>query len=949
MDNLIETGGHLESWLADDIPPDLLLTALPDDIAKEVVNHLEKEFDRYWYIDVNRSLKYSERIIAVGRARNDASQIAFGTMRRADCLAALGSMEEAWDLYEQAGLMFQTAGDDVGWGRTRVGRLSLGPKLNRISTTLMEAEQARAIFIRYGERDKLLRLDWQTALMYNYMGEQNRALEFFAMALTMAESLGEAGKPHMGPLYASIGSSYQALGDFHKALMYYDQARQLEIAHGETLSIASLEASMAEIAQAQGQYLRALTLLHEALEKVNVKSPFEATAIKLHMVECYLALNRYTEAHDLARQLIRDFRTFNAADELALALLLLAMAEAALGNLDSAQTALEEAEPIFTSLNAATWVATIKLWRGRLALRRGDAESAYRESVTASKAFDADGQLVSDATATLLQGQALFALNKFDLAAKAGHKALGIAQCYNVPTLRYAAHLLLGQIAEARNTNVRAIRYYGAAAATIERVQRGLTITLRPGFLQDKGEAMRALIALHLQIGNTERAFEALERAKSQAWLGYLMNRESLRWAQDSVNSQALIEELDGLRAEHQWFYQQAHDPPKDAEHSMAIDPNQALAEIASRERRMRAITEQLYMNNGSDQWTRSASIMTLKEIQVTMDEGTMLIEYYDDGKYLWAFTLDRQTVTVHRLPLTTETLQQLISQLQSNISAALKVDPRTPTARNLTHLSRRILQRLHALLVEPLALKWHKGQRLLIVPYGALHFLPFHLLYDGSAHLIESYEVTTLPAAGLSARKGPNRAPGALILTHTWDGRLPNTQIEAQIVQQLFGGRLCADEAANRSALQSRPTQILHIAAHGHYRLDQPDLSYIQLADGQLYADDVLQQDLSYELVTLSACETGRAKVAADEELIGIGRGFLYAGAGALLLSLWSVADISTANLMERMYSALRAGESKAAALREAQMTLLAENREMHPAFWGAFQLIGDPSPLSK
>jgi CHAT domain-containing protein len=176
----------------------------------------------------------------------------------------------------------------------------------------------------------------------------------------------------------------------------------------------------------------------------------------------------------------------------------------------------------------------------------------------------------------------------------------------------------------------------------------------------------------------------------------------------------------------------------------------------------------------------------------------------------------------------------------------------------------------------------------------------------------------------------------------------LPNTQVEAQIVQRLFGGRICSNEAANRAALQSPPTQILHIAAHGHHRLDQPDLSYLQLADGQLYADDVLQQDLSYELVTLSACETGRAKVAADEELIGIGRGFLYAGAGALLLSLWRVADDSTLWIMEWMYSALRGGASKAAALREAQIMFLSEHRDVHPAFWGAFQLIGDPSPLS-
>jgi CHAT domain-containing protein len=163
-----------------------------------------------------------------------------------------------------------------------------------------------------------------------------------------------------------------------------------------------------------------------------------------------------------------------------------------------------------------------------------------------------------------------------------------------------------------------------------------------------------------------------------------------------------------------------------------------------------------------------------------------------------------------------------------------------------------------------------------------------------------------------------------------------------------LFGGTLCAGEAASRTALQATPAQILHIATHGEHRLDQPDLSYLQLADGQLYADDTLQQDMSYELVTLSACETGQANVAAGDELIGLGRGFLYAGAGALLVSLWQVADTSTLYFMERMYKALRAGSSKSAALREAQQYMLSEEGWRHPAFWGAFQLIGNDQPLS-
>jgi CHAT domain-containing protein len=251
-------------------------------------------------------------------------------------------------------------------------------------------------------------------------------------------------------------------------------------------------------------------------------------------------------------------------------------------------------------------------------------------------------------------------------------------------------------------------------------------------------------------------------------------------------------------------------------------------------------------------------------------------------------------------------------------------------------------------LLIEPLLLHQYDVHKLLIVPYGLLHYLPFHILYDGSEYLIQRYEMVILPAAGLATRSTLKRNAGAVILANSWEGRLPHTLAEAQMVQRLFGGALYTGEAGNRTVLQATPTQILHIAAHGEHRLDQPDLSFLQLADGQLYADDTLQQDMSYELVTLSACETGRANVAASDELIGLGRGFLYAGAGALLVSLWQVADTSTLYFMERMYKALRDGASKAAAIRAAQQFMLAEESWRHPAFWGAFQLIGNDQPLS-
>jgi CHAT domain-containing protein len=118
-------------------------------------------------------------------------------------------------------------------------------------------------------------------------------------------------------------------------------------------------------------------------------------------------------------------------------------------------------------------------------------------------------------------------------------------------------------------------------------------------------------------------------------------------------------------------------------------------------------------------------------------------------------------------------------------------------------------------------------------------------------------------------------------------------------------------------------------------------------LDDGQVNTDDLLQRDMRYELVVLSACETWKADVAPGDELIGLGRGFLYAGAGAVIASLWQIDSDVTLNFMCALYGSLLSGESKAAALRRAQTALLTEPESRHPVFWAAFQLVGNADPI--
>jgi CHAT domain-containing protein len=948
----MEIEGLVEKFLNDQVPSHILSTPLPDEVATAIVERLKQEADRHWYIDPHRSLAFADRIVTIGTQQDNPSHIALGLMARGDALKLLGRPMEAWETLEQAGGMFRGIKDEVGWARTRIGHLYLSTTVNRVSEALADAEQARAIFTKYDEREKLLRLDINMALVHTFLGDQFQALRLYHSALAIAETLGTAGEQYVGPLYIDIGLAHEFLGDFTQALAYYDRAREIHIARNETLNIAVIELNIAYIAQLQGHYRRALRLLYGILGRDIEYFPLEYLSVKRDMTECYLYLNRYAEARDLAQQLVTEYRNLGAMHDTGRNLLHLATAEAELNHFDAARLALEEAEPIFASLGATTWIATVQFRRGRIALKQGETNKAYELAVTAGDCFAQNGQQVHYASAILLQCQAQLVLGDFTEALQGSTRALAIAQRFNVPSLRYASHLLLGQISDTRRNPIRAARHFQAAAATVERVQRGLTITLRTGFLEDKGQASRSLIALYLSAGRTTCAFDALEHAKSQVLLSYLANREQSYWARGDEHNHTLMKELNHLRAEHQWFYSLAHEPQKiNDRHTVntnTVSPEQALTEVAVREQRIRSITEQLYLHSGDEYQMKNIVTTSLNEIQSVLQEGTVLVEFYNNGVDLWAFVIDQRTIHAFPLPVTIETINQLLAQLKTNIASALRVDHRTDAAPRLAQLARRILKRLHSQLIEPLGLDQYDPQKVLIVPYGVLHFLPFHILYDGSAYMIEKQEIVVLPTAALATRPALVRDPGALILANSWEGRLPHTLAEAQMVQRLFGGTLCAGEAANRSALQTSPAQILHIATHGEHRLDQPDLSYLQLADGQLYADDTLQQDMSYELVTLSACETGRANVAASDELIGIGRGFLYAGAGALLVSMWQVADTSTLYFMERMYKTLRAGASKAAAVQAAQRFMLAEEPWFHPAFWGAFQLIGDDRPLS-
>jgi CHAT domain-containing protein len=147
-------------------------------------------------------------------------------------------------------------------------------------------------------------------------------------------------------------------------------------------------------------------------------------------------------------------------------------------------------------------------------------------------------------------------------------------------------------------------------------------------------------------------------------------------------------------------------------------------------------------------------------------------------------------------------------------------------------------------------------------------------------------------------------------------------------------------DATAERLRMYGPSSSFIHIATHGLFRRDNPMFSSIRLGSGPLSVFDLYQLRLSADLVALSGCSTGLSAIVGGDELLGLVRGLLYAGAQSVLLTLWDAYDSSTAEFMKEFYRRLRSEANKASALQMAMQEI--RERYPHPFYWAPFTLIG-------
>lgn len=372
------------------------------------------------------------------------------------------------------------------------------------------------------------------------------------------------------------------------------------------------------------------------------------------------------------------------------------------------------------------------------------------------------------------------------------------------------------------------------------------------------------------------------------------------------------------------------------------------------------------------------------------IDADTLLLEYAlgDERSELWV--LGEDSLAVYELParaVVEAAARKLYARWSSN-----SLDPD----------EERLARALGAMLLGP-ARETLGHKRLLISADGALHFLPFGaLVLPGQLQrrVLEAHEVVAIPSASTLAalrerrpaplpagatlavfadpvfsasdeRVSPNgRAPVPAVVPadlqrsasesglHGFQ-RLPATRREAESILGLLpagAGLAALDFQANRSTAMDAELaryRIVHFATHGLFNSQHPELSGLVLSlvdasgqpeNGFLRVQDVFGMTLGADLVVLSACQTALGKDIRGEGLVGLTRGFMYAGAPRVVASLWKVADRATAELMRRFYSALLLeGTSPAAALRNAELELKHQRPFSSPYAWAAFTFQGE------
>jgi CHAT domain-containing protein/tetratricopeptide (TPR) repeat protein len=532
---------------------------------------------------------------------------------------------------------------------------------------------------------------------------------------------------------------------------------------------------------------------------------------------------------------------------------------------------------------------------------------------------------------------------------------------------------MLGEIRRSSGQRDEAERLLRRAVDALD-TQRGraaISEEARATYAAQHADIYRAYVEVLVESNRVAEAFHALERSRARAFLTHLAER-------DIVFEREIPAELERERRATDAAYERTQTVLANADANDQARIDALLSQLRDLRAKQAEVAERLRKASPRLAALKYPEAVDAARARQALDRGTVLLSYSVGPHKTLLFVISaspqRQVVpAVYTLPVERDALRNEVKSLRQLIEQPGVKDSAFRAA----------AQRLFDLLIAPARRQIAAGARVVICPDDQLHRLPFAALYDRKEGFLVRWRPIHLADSATAYGELLRSRRKAVASERSFLGfgdpsyrddattarlhltPLPGARRELQEISALLGDKAIAyvgeDATEERVKAVDHDVRYLHFGCHGLVDDHLPLNSALALAmpaeaaegreNGLLQAWEIIEQvRIRADMVTLSACETGAGQDVAGEGIVGLTRAFHFAGAQSVLASLWSVPDKATTRLMTRLYGYLKAGYSKDAALRAAQLDLIdgrpARNQGAawrQPLSWAAFQLVGD------
>ena len=872
-----------------------------------------------------------------------------------DPAAALPPLESAMELRrEHAPLTAHPTLLEIGRAQWALGERDAG---------LATIAEALDLAVSLGSPLRITFLRIELGGLLDRAGRTREAIEMLRLAVESAEEYGYW--EHEARAYSKLGTALIYAGELVSARQALERAVERASGHERgRQTVATALNDLGKIDAAHGDFAQALLRHRRALEMQREvgDARYELSTLNLLGITYY-----WMGRHDLAERYLVDLLGRSreggnkSKEQLALTNLGNLLIEND-GRRDEAVTHLQAALEIAVERGNEYDLAYARLNNAFGLWRTGKHEESEKLLGEALTGFRDQEDHHGEAMALSVSAELSLEKNETDDALATYAEAAGIAGKRGFQGLVREAHEGRARVFERLGRKSEALDEYLAALDIIESQRARLsTGDLKMAFVADKAAIYERALALQLAIesgkGGAPDSLLLAERARARSLLDQLAeSRSALR---DSLPAKlvaretAAVDELGFLAQKLAW--------ETDEEEARRLQSEMGKAEEALR-------TVELEIQRAAPRYSELAypAPIGLGELQSgVLRDGETVLRYFIGEKESGLWIVDPNDARFHRLASPDEIAGLVGDYLEAAGRASVVLGNRIPGAAESAELA-------DALLLSRVP----KGRRLLIVPDGPLHHLPFDSLSRGGRFLIEDHEIVVVPSAsalklmreqpvrvaaggflGVGAPEHAGAAEGIL-------PALPYAGVALDRIAAMFPEEervVLKGKALTKAALAEQPTdrfRYVHFATHGRLDPRNPRYLGLQLGAGSrgkepefLYPEDVFRMRLAADMVVLSACSSGLGELLEGEGIVGMTRGFLYAGARSVLVTLWDVNDKSTGEFMEAFYKKISDGTPAAEALRSVKLEFLADEDQparRQPYRWAPFVLMGDP-PASR